>query len=70
MNNYSFPELPREEQLAILLKTASQLGIRVDMVEKDFWVCWCLQRIFAVPELRRACLFKGGTSLSKVTSVP
>ena len=39
------------------------------MVEKDFWVCWCLQRIFAVPELRRACLFKGGTSLSKVYQV-
>lgn len=35
------------------------------IIEKDFWVCWCLRRIFsgAFPE---KTLFKGGTSLSKV----
>lgn len=36
------------------------------IIEKDFWVCWLLGRIFAEPKLADACVFKGGTSLSKV----
>ena len=39
------------------------------IVEKDFWVCWLLGRIFATEELGRDCVFKGGTSLSKVFNV-
>jgi Nucleotidyl transferase AbiEii toxin, Type IV TA system len=35
-------------------------------VEKDFWVCWTLGRLFAHPALSRLLMFKGGTSLSKV----
>jgi hypothetical protein len=34
-------------------------------VEKDFWVCWSLRRLF-VPPLVDGMVFKGGTSLSKV----
>lgn len=36
------------------------------MVEKDFWVCWSLGRLFGHPELSKVILFKGGTSLAKV----
>lgn len=36
------------------------------IVEKDFWVCWLLGHIFATEDLGRDCIFKGGTSLSKV----
>lgn len=36
------------------------------LIEKDFWVCWTLERLFALPEFRGHLLFKGGTSLSKV----
>ena len=36
------------------------------LIEKDFWVCWTLERLFALPEFRDHLLFKGGTSLSKV----
>ena len=36
------------------------------IVEKDFWVCWLLGHIFATPKLGAECVFKGGTSLSKV----
>jgi hypothetical protein len=35
-------------------------------VEKDFWVCWILERIFSLPDFAEFLLFKGGTSLSKV----
>lgn len=34
-------------------------------IEKDFWVCWILQRLFRSP-LKDSIIFKGGTSLSKV----
>lgn len=36
------------------------------IIEKDFWVCWSLHRIYDVLQLRPQLLFKGGTSLSKV----
>ena len=41
-------------------------GIPLEVVEKDFWVCWVLGRIFGDPDMGRKILFKGGTSLSKV----
>lgn len=37
-----------------------------EVVEKDFWVCWTLGRLFESPTVGRKILFKGGTSLSKV----
>ena len=36
------------------------------IVEKDFWVCWTLRRIYDVLQFRPQLIFKGGTSLSKV----
>jgi len=36
------------------------------IIEKDFWVCWSLRRIFDVLQFRPHLIFKGGTSLSKV----
>lgn len=39
------------------------------IVEKEFWVCWLLGVLFAMPELAPHLVFKGGTSLSKVFGV-
>jgi predicted nucleotidyltransferase component of viral defense system len=36
------------------------------LIEKDFWVCWTLQRLFTLPGISEHLLFKGGTTLSKV----
>ncbi len=36
------------------------------MVEKDFWVCWTLEKMFESEKLHSMLRFKGGTSLSKV----
>ncbi|MDD5022467.1 MAG: nucleotidyl transferase AbiEii/AbiGii toxin family protein [Endomicrobiaceae bacterium] len=41
----------------------------VVIVEKDFWICWVLSRIFSDDELKRNLHFKGGTSLSKIFNV-
>jgi hypothetical protein len=35
------------------------------IIEKDFWVCWTLHRIYDVLRFRPQMIFKGGTSLSK-----
>jgi predicted nucleotidyltransferase component of viral defense system len=39
------------------------------IIEKDFWVCWMLKRLFNMPLLEHNLIFKGGTSLSKVFRV-
>lgn len=36
------------------------------LVEKDFWVCWTLKRVFTLQDSPAGLIFKGGTSLSKV----
>lgn len=46
--------------------TAQKLGIGPVALEKDFWVCWTLRELFALPGISEHLIFKGGTSLSKV----
>ena len=55
-----------KERAGIFAETAARMGLADAIVEKDFWVCWVLQRLFSTPDLERRLLFKGGTSLSKV----
>lgn len=38
----------------------------MQVIEKDFWICWVLRRIFSLEGLCANLVFKGGTSLSKV----
>ena len=49
--------------------TGTGRGLTSDMIEKDFWVCWTLKRIFTLPDPPAGLLFKGGTSLSKVFGI-
>ena len=57
--------MPRADRAALFGETAAVMGIRPVVVEKDFWVCWVLMRLFALSGDRPGMLFKGGTSLSK-----
>jgi len=54
------------ERSELFRGTATRTGLSPAVVEKDFWVCWTLGRIFADSRLAKRLLFKGGTSLSKV----
>jgi hypothetical protein len=64
-----FALLPCRERAIVFRETAARLRLgSATIVEKDFWVCWALQRIFASTKLPGP-LFKGGTSLSKVYGV-
>ena len=54
---------------ADLFQRAAGVGDPVrapQIIEKDFWVCWALRRLFEVMRFRPQLIFKGGTSLSKV----
>ena len=57
---------PPEQRLELFSETAAEMGLLPSLVEKDFWVCWSLKRLFTLPEIKDHVLFKGGTSLSKV----
>lgn len=57
-------------QRAELYQAASQKsGLGEVIIEKDFWVCWTLRELFALPGIGEHLIFKGGTSLSKVWRV-
>ena len=60
-----FLKLPREEQREVIVAAAPDLKLLPAVVEKDVWVCFALNILFAIPDAR-PMVFKGGTSLSKV----
>jgi hypothetical protein len=60
-----FARLPGEEREAYFQEAAAQIGLPAHIIEKDFWVCWSLKRLFSLESVRDTLLFKGGTSLSK-----
>jgi hypothetical protein len=62
----SFATLPAEERALYWRNYANRTGVPEFIAEKDFWVCWLLGHIFTTPQLGAECVFKGGTSLSKV----
>ena len=57
---------PATDRADLFLAAASQRGITPAIMEKDFWVCWTLRRIFSLPDPPASLILKGGTSLSKV----
>ena len=57
------------ERKAIFIEAAAIKNMSAAMVEKDFWVCWTLNRLFSDVEMQDILCFKGGTSLSKVFGV-
>ena len=64
-----FATLPAAERRLLVEQVAARQGVVPVIVEKDFWVCWSLGRIFATDAMAPHVVFKGGTSLSKVFGV-
>ena len=65
MTNKTFLELQEEERRNIFQAVAVSMGLRPDVVEKDYWVCFMLNHLFHDCKYKDAFVFKGGTSLSK-----
>ncbi len=59
-------ELTRTQRRELFVTAAQKLGFIALVVEKDFWVCWTLRELFALPGAREHFIFKGGTALAKV----
>ena len=60
-----FIKLNSNERKNLIQKAANDLGLRFDIVEKDIWVCYVLQKLFSSENLKNNLIFKGGTCLSK-----
>lgn len=64
--NKEFLTLSLDEKHKQLSIVNNQLNINPFNAEKDFWICWVLEKLF---EFTDQMVFKGGTSLSKVYEV-
>jgi len=60
-----FFTLNDEQRQAVCTETGDKLKLYEVAVEKDFWVCWILNKLFSLQEWGPRLTFKGGTSLSK-----
>lgn len=62
-------QLSPRQRVELFERTTQATGMDAVIVEKDFWVCWTLKELFALPGMGEHLIFKGGTSLSKVFKV-
>lgn len=63
----SYLLLSDEDKRDLLRLRAQDLDMQPYLIEKDIWICWALEKLFAMPGALPMA-FKGGTSLSKVYS--
>ncbi len=63
MNEFlSFSE---DRRRTVCEQAQDRLALPPATIEKDFWVCWTLKKLFDLPEWGSHLTFKGGTLLSK-----
>jgi hypothetical protein len=61
--------LSATDRAALFNQTGAARGLANAIIEKDFWACWTLKRLFTLKKTDvPALVFKGGTSLSKAYS--
>jgi len=60
-----FLSFSEDRRRTVCEQTQDKLGLPPATIEKDFWVCWTLKKLFNLPEWGPCLTFKGGTSLSK-----
>jgi hypothetical protein len=56
---------PADRRRVLFEETTARRNVSAFFIEKDFWVCWALKRLFSL-ERHATLVFKGGTALSKV----
>jgi Nucleotidyl transferase AbiEii toxin, Type IV TA system len=56
-----------KDERELFFRTAADIkNMPFEILEKDYWVVWILERLFALKKVKSHLTFKGGTSLSKV----
>lgn len=58
-------QLTMAERADYINAAAAESGFSAFIIEKDFWVVWLLEHLFALSPVIGPFTFKGGTSLSK-----
>ncbi len=58
----AFNAMPLERQRTFYEQAQALCNLPAASIEKDFWVCWTLREIFALPRSGELLTFKGGTS--------
>ena len=61
----AFLKFTDEQRRRMCEVAGTAIGLDAPSIEKDFWVCFTLRELFALPESGPHLTFKGGTSLSK-----
>ncbi len=61
----SIAQLNPDDRADLFDIAAGSMGVQPAIIEKDFWVCYLLDYLFARSTLKDRFIFKGGTSLSK-----
>lgn len=52
-----------KKERRLFFKTASDIKkMPLEIIEKDYWVVWVLEGLFALEKLKPYLTFKGGTS--------
>lgn len=61
----AYLRLPDADRRLYCEQAQARINLSAASIEKDFWVCWTLRELFALPRWGESLTFKGGTSLSK-----
>lgn len=61
--------LSNDERELFFRIAAETKKIPFEIIEKDYWVVWVLERLFSLEKMKSHLTFKGGTSLSKIYGV-
>lgn len=64
-----FAQVSPGNQAPYFRVAADAMGLPPNVIQKDFWVTWLLQKIFMLDDEIGPFTFKGGTSLSKCYNV-
>ncbi len=57
--------LSKDERQIFFRTAAEAANIPFEIIEKDYWVVWTLDRLFSISDLTPYLTFKGGTSLAR-----
>jgi len=54
-------KLTLDQRRELFAAAGARRRISPAIIEKDFWVCWVLKKLFTDPKLKEQMVFKGGT---------
>ena len=60
-----FLDLPDRDQVVRQMVSATELGVEVSSIEKDWYACQALKAVSSIESDNFTIIFSGGTSLSK-----